>query len=285
MKLRVILPLALLPALAIAASLASLVSTGAARGEERFITVASTTSTQNSGLFEAILPAFQEASGIAVRVVAMGTGQAITLAGNCDADVLFVHHKPSEESFVAEGKGLRRHDVMYNDFVIVGPAADPAGIAGSADAAAALAKIAATQAPFASRGDDSGTHKKELDLWKAAGLDPEAAEGSWYRATGSGMGATLNIASAMGAYALTDRATWISFANKGDLAVLAEGDPRLFNQYGIVLVNPEACPTTKAAEGQAFVDWATSPAGQAAIADFELEGVQLFFPNAAGGGS
>ncbi len=259
-----------------------------ARAEDnagRFITVASTTSTENSGLFAHILPLFTAASGIAVRVVAVGTGQAIKLARNGDADLLFVHHKPSEEAFVADGYGVERFDVMYNDFVLVGPAGDPAGTRGLAEAPAALARIAAAEAPFASRGDDSGTHKKELGLWRAVGVDAVAASGTWYRETGSGMGATLNTASAMDAYALTDRATWLKFANKGGLEVLVEGDPSLFNQYGIILVNPAKHPHVKAADGEAFIGWLTSPAGQAAIGAYRIEGVQAFFPNARKTGS
>ncbi|MBA5776885.1 substrate-binding domain-containing protein [Stappia sp. F7233] len=247
---------------------------------DRFIIVQSTTSTQNSGLFDVLLPKFTEETGIEVRVIAVGTGQAIKNATNGDGDVLFVHAKPSEEKFVADGWGVKRFDVMYNDFVIVGPKADPAGIKGSSDADAALKKIAEAKAPFASRGDDSGTHKKELSLWKAAGVDVKAASGDWYRETGSGMGATLNAAAGMGAYALTDRATWISFKNKGDLAIVTEGDDQLFNQYGVILVNPEKHAAVKAEEGQLFIDWLIGPEGQKAIADYRIEGQQLFFPNA-----
>ncbi|MDX1576545.1 MAG: substrate-binding domain-containing protein [Kiloniellales bacterium] len=256
-----------------------------ARAEARFITVASTTSTENSGLFAHILPRFTAASGIEVRVVAVGTGQAIKLAKNGDADVLLVHHTPSEEAFVAEGFGVERFDVMYNDFVLVGPRSDPAGVRAWGDAPAALARIAAAEATFASRGDDSGTHKTELGLWRAAGVDAAAASGTWYRETGSGMGATLNTASAMDAYALTDRATWLKFANKGDLEILVEGDPRLFNQYGVILVNPETHPHVKRADGEAFIKWLTSPAGQAAIEAYRIEGAQAFFPNARKAGS
>jgi len=243
---------------------------------ERSITVASTTSTENSGLFGYLLPIFQAATGIEVRVVAVGTGQAIKLAQNGDADVLFVHHKPSEEKFVSEGYGVNRFDVMYNDFVIVGPKADPAGIRGGKNAAAALRRIATVTALFASRGDDSGTHKKEQSLWRAANIDAVAASGQWYRETGSGMGATLNTAAGMGAYTLTDRASWISFNNKSDLELLVEGDKDLFNQYGVILEFPHI----KAADGQAFVNWLTSPEGQKAIATFRVDGQQLFFPNA-----
>jgi tungstate transport system substrate-binding protein len=252
---------------------------------ERYITVASTTSTEASGLFGHLLPGFTDETGIEVRVVAVGTGQAIKLARSCDADVLFVHHKPSEEKFVAEGFGVARHDVMYNDFVVVGPAADPAGMRGQTEVAGALAAVAAAEAPFASRGDDSGTHKKERSLWAAAGIDVAAASGTWYRETGSGMGATLNTAAAMGAYALADRGTWLAFGNKAGMAVLSEGDRRLFNPYGVILVSEAKCPHTKSAAGRAFVDWLISPDGQDAIAAFKLNGQQLFFPNAADGGS
>jgi len=255
----------------------SLPSGIAAAGE--YITVASTTSTRNSGLYDHILPMFTKKTGIEVRVVAVGTGQAIRMAANGDADVLFVHYKASEEKFVADGFGVERFDVMYNDFVIVGPKADPAGIGGSKDATEALTEIAGTKVPFASRGDDSGTHKKELGLWKTAGADPRAASGSWYRETGSGMGATLNTASAMNAYALTDRATWLRFKNKGELEILVEGDKRLFNQYGIVLVNPKKYGHVKAKAGQKFVDWVLSKDGQKAIGDYRIEGLQAFFPN------
>ncbi|MCW9001145.1 MAG: substrate-binding domain-containing protein [Rhodospirillales bacterium] len=257
-----------------------LAHTPPASAGDRFITVASTTSTANSGLFDSILPIFQSKTGIEVRVVAVGTGQAIRLAKSGDADVLFVHHRPSEEKFVAEGFGVKRFDVMYNDFVIVGPKADPAGIKGMKDAPAAFAKIAAAGAPFASRADDSGTHKKEKGLWAAAKVDPVKASGGWYRETGSGMGATLNTASAMNAYALTDRGTWLSFGNRGDLVALAEGDERLFNPYGVILVNPAKFPHIKQADGQAFIDWIVSPEGQVAIAAYKRGGEQLFFPSA-----
>jgi tungstate transport system substrate-binding protein len=247
---------------------------------ERFITVASTTSTENSGLFNHLLPRFQQDGGIQVRVVAVGTGQAIKLAERGDADVLFVHHQPSEEKFVAEGYGVARHDVMYNDFVIVGPRADPAGVKGMTDVSAALTQLAAQRAVFISRGDDSGTHKLELSLWQAAGVDVAAGSGAWYRETGSGMGATLNTVSAMSGYALTDRGTWISFKNKGSMAIVVEGDPRLFNQYGVILVNPAKHTHVKAQDGQAFIDWLISAKGQQAIAEFRIDGEQVFFPNA-----
>ncbi|MBK3775818.1 sulfate transporter [Azospirillum brasilense] len=246
---------------------------------DRFITVASTTSTEDSGLFKSILPKFTEKTGIEVRVVAKGTGQAIDIAKRGDADVLFVHHKPSEDKFVAEGFSTERKPVMYNDFVIVGPKADPAKVGGSKDVSAALKSIAAAKAPFVSRGDDSGTHKSEQALWKTAGVDPTTGDG-WYRAIGQGMGATLNTAAAVNGYAMTDRATWLSFKNRGDLDVLVEGDRRLFNQYGVMLVNPAKFAHVKAADGQAFVSWLVSAEGQQAIADYTINGNPLFFPNA-----
>ncbi len=248
--------------------------------DDNFIIVQSTTSTQNSGLLDYLLPMFTEKTGIEVRVVAVGTGQAINNAANGDGDVLLVHAKPAEEAFVAEGNGVERFDLMYNDFVIVGPSADPAGIAGTSDPVAALQAIAASGATFASRGDDSGTNKAELKLWQAAGVDPASASGDWYRETGSGMGATLNAAAGMGAYTLTDRATWVAFENKGDLEIVTQGDPALFNQYGVILVNPEKFPSVKADQGQQFIDWLLSDEGQAAIASFQVNGQQLFFPNA-----
>lgn len=247
---------------------------------DEFIIVQSTTSTQNSGLFDAILPAFETETGVEVRVVAVGTGQAIRNAQNGDGDVLFVHAKPSEEIFVAQGWGVERFDVMYNDFVIVGPKADPAAVSGLNDAVAALTKIALTKAAFASRGDNSGTHKAELHLWANAGVDVAASSGEWYRETGSGMGATLNVATGMNAYVMTDRATWISFGNKQDYQVLVEGDTRLFNQYGIILVNSDKFPLVKAEAGQKFVDWIIGANGQAAINQHKVNGQQLFFANA-----
>jgi tungstate transport system substrate-binding protein len=271
---------ALRAVLAGAALTALTTSSGGVLAEGRSIIVQSTTSTANSGLYEAILPQFTEATGITVNVVAVGTGQAIKNAQNGDGDVLLVHSKPAEEKFVAEGYGVQRFDVMYNDYVIVGPEDDPAGIGATKSAAQAFKQIADKGALFASRGDDSGTHKQELALWAASGADPSAASGGWYRETGSGMGATLNAAVGMGAYALTDRGTWISFENKGGHRVLLEGDPELFNQYGVILVNPEKHPRVKAAEGQAFIDWILSDKGQGAIAGFQLGGQQLFFPNA-----
>ena len=252
---------------------------------DRFITVASTTSTENSGLFRHLLPLFQQDTGIEVRVVAVGTEQAIELAQRGDADVLFVHHQPSEEKFVAEGFGVARFDVMYNDFVVVGPRTDPAGVKGLTDVATALAQVATKQAIFVSRGDDSGTHKLELSLWKTAGVDVAAASGTWYREAGAGMGATLNTASGLDAYSLTDRGTWISFKNRGNLIILVEGDSRLFNQYGVMLVNPKKHPHVKATDGQTFIDWLLSDKGQQAIATFRIEDEQAFFPNARKTGS
>lgn len=262
------------------AAIAFALPVATALAQDATILVQSTTSTQNSGLYDDLLPMFEKESGIHVNVVAVGTGQAIQNARNCDGDVLLVHAKAQEEQFVADGMGVARSDLMYNDFVIVGPAADPAGIGGMTDAQEALAQIAGSQAPFASRGDDSGTHTAELRLWKGAGIDPSGASGDWYRETGSGMGATLNTAVGMDACALTDRATWISFENKGDLAILVEGDADLFNQYGVILVNPARCPSVKAEAGQTFIDWLLSDEGQRAIGGFRVNGQQLFFPNA-----
>ena len=251
-----------------------------AQAEDPFIIVQSTTSTENTGLFKYLLPIFKQKSGIDVRVVSVGTGQALKNAERGDGDVVLVHAQKAEEKFVADGFGVRRIPVMYNDFVIVGPKDDPAKVDGSKNAVAALKKIAEAKAPFASRGDDSGTHKAELDLWKAAGIDVKAASGGWYRSTGSGMGATLNTASGMGAYALTDRGTWISFKNRGSLGIVVEGDSKLFNQYGVILVNPAKHPSVKVKEGQAFIDWLTGAEGQTAIKDFKIESEPLFFPNA-----
>jgi tungstate transport system substrate-binding protein len=252
----------------------------------RSILVQSTTSTQNSGLLDVLLPLFKAKTGIDVHVVAVGTGQALKNARNGDGDVLLVHAKAAEEAFVAEGFGVARHDLMYNDFVLVGPRTDPAGLHGMDDAVAALDRLAQAQqsaasAPFVSRGDESGTHKKERALWQEAGIDVTAQSGSWYRESGSGMGATLNLAAGMGAYTLTDRATWIAFGNKQDLVIHVEGDVRLFNQYGIILVNPARYPHVKAKEGQIFIDWMLSAEGQAAIGAFEIDGQQCFFPNAS----
>lgn len=252
-----------------------------ATAAEDFILVQSTTSTQNSGLFDHLLPQFTAKTGTEVRVVAVGTGQAIKNAEACDGDVLLVHAKSAEEKFVADGFGVQRFDVMYNDFVVIGPDADPAKVSGKTDVVAAFTAIAAAQAPFASRGDDSGTHRAELAIWKKAGVDVKAASGGWYRETGSAMGATLNVAVGMGAYALTDRATWSSFGNKTGFQIAVQGDKALFNQYGVILVNPAKCPSVKAEKGQAFVDWLIGAEGQAAIASFQIGGEQQFFPNAA----
>ncbi|MBK7463683.1 MAG: extracellular solute-binding protein [Betaproteobacteria bacterium] len=254
-----------------------------ASADERVITVASTTSTEQSGLFGHLLPVFEKDSGIKVRVVALGTGQALDMARRGDADVAFVHDKLAEEKFVAEGYGVERKEVMYNDFVLIGPKADPAKVAGN-DIMLGLRRIAtvdaASRPPFVSRGDKSGTHAAELRYWRAAGVDLDRAKGPWYRDTGSGMGPSLNMASSMNAYILADRGTWLSFKNRGDLAILVEGDSRLFNQYGVILVNPAKHPHVKAADAQRFIDWLLSSAGQKAIADYKIGGEQLFFPNA-----
>ena len=250
------------------------------RPADNFIIVQSTTSTQNSGLFEHILPLFTEKTGIEVRVVAVGTGQALKNAEKGDGDVVLVHSQRDEEKFVADGWGVKRYPVMYNDFIIVGPAADRARIAGMRQAPEALKKVAEAQAPFASRADDSGTNKAELMLWQQSGVDPKKSSRSWYLETGSGMGSTLNIAVGKQAYALTDRGTWLAFANKDDFKVLVEGDDKLFNQYGVILVNPAKHPNIKAKDGQAFIDRLTGSEGQAAIADYKIDGQQLFFPNA-----
>ncbi|MEO1913228.1 MAG: substrate-binding domain-containing protein [Myxococcales bacterium] len=245
-----------------------------------FITVASTTSTDNSGLLDEILPKFRAASGADVRVVAVGTGQAIRLARSGDADVLMVHDRESEERFVADGFGVERHALMHNDFIIVGPKDDPANLRGMNNVGNALAAVADREQPFASRGDDSGTHKAELRMWELAERDPRTSSGKWYRETGSGMGATLNTAAAMGAYAFVDRGTWLAFKNRVDLELLVTGDPRLQNPYSVILVNPEQHPHVKAKEGQAFIDWLLSKAGQAAIGDFRVNGEVLFIPDA-----
>ncbi len=255
-----------------------------AQAQERFITVASTTSTQDSGLFDHLLPLFTQKTGIQVRVVAQGTGQALDTARRGDADVVFVHAKSQEEKFVEEGYGLKRFAVMYNDFVLIGPASDPAKINGVKDIATALQTIASKGSAFVSRGDRSGTHAAELALWKAVGIDPAKTQGgspNWYREIGQGMGAALNTAMAMEAYVLSDRATWLSFKNKGTLQISVEGDARLFNQYGVMLVNPAKHPHVKAKDGQAFVDWLVSTEGQAAIGQYKIDGKQLFFANAA----
>ncbi|PID60865.1 MAG: sulfate transporter [Gammaproteobacteria bacterium] len=262
---------------------ASAAGTEARRGTS--IVVQSTTSTANSGLYSYLLPLFEASSGIRVDVVAVGTGQAIRNAKNCDGDLLVVHARKAEDAFVAEGFGSQRHDLMYNDFVIIGPEDDPAAIGEAKSVADALARIAgaaADGAVFVSRGDDSGTHKKEMALWADADIDTGAASGRWYRETGSGMGATLNIAIGMNAYTLSDRASWIAFGNKGDHRVLFEGDDALFNQYGVVTINPEACPEVNHAAAGIFADWLLSEAGQRAIAEYRVDGKQLFFPNASG---
>ncbi|MDP2868190.1 extracellular solute-binding protein [Methyloversatilis sp.] len=266
----------------IATAVAAAITLGApfARAADRFITVSSTTSTEQSGLFKHLLPVFQARTGIEVRVVALGTGQALDMARRGDADVVFVHDKAAEEKFIAEGFGVKRQEVMYNDFILVGPKSDPAKAAGVKDITDALKTIQAAQAPFVSRGDKSGTHAAELRLWTAAGIDLDAVKGAWYRDTGSGMGAALNTAASMNAYILADRGTWLSFRNRADLTVTVEGDKRLFNQYGVILVNPDKHPHVKKADGQAFIDWVVSADGQAAIADYRIDGQQLFFPNA-----
>jgi tungstate transport system substrate-binding protein len=252
---------------------------GIARAQDKFITIASTTSTDQSGLFGHVLPQFQKASGIAVRVIALGTGQALDAARRGDADVVFVHDKAAEEKFVAEGFGVERFEVMYNDFVVIGPADDPAKAKGK-DILVGFKNIYGAKSPFVSRGDKSGTHAAELRYWKAAGADPASEKPSWYREIGQGMGPALNTSAAMNAYVLSDRATWLSFKNRQNLAILVEGDKALFNQYGVMLVNPAKHAQVKKADGQAFIDWIISPAGQAAIASFQIGGQALFFPNA-----
>jgi tungstate transport system substrate-binding protein len=261
------------------ALLAACVAT-VAIGQDRFITVASTTSTEQSGLFKHLLPIFEKRTGVQVRVVALGTGQALDLARRGDADVVFVHAKAAEEKFLADGDGVKRFPVMYNDFVLIGPKGDPAKVGGSKDILEALKKVQQSQSSFVSRGDRSGTHMAELALWKASGVDLEKAKGAWYRDTGQGMGPALNTASSMNAYLLADRGTWLAFKNRGDLTILVEGDRRLFNQYGVMLVNPAKHPNVKKGLGQTFIDWVISPEGQAAIAGYKINGEQLFFPNA-----
>jgi len=251
-----------------------------ASAQEKYIVVSSTTSTEQSGLFGHLLPVFEKKTGIKVRVVALGTGQALDTGRRGDADVVFVHDKTAEEKFVAEGFGVERKEVMYNDFVLIGPKADPAKVAGGKDIIDALKKIEAAKAPFVSRGDKSGTHAAELRYWKAAGIDLEQAKGPWYRDTGSGMGPALNTAASMNAYILADRGTWLSFKNRGELVVAVEGDQRLFNQYGVILVNPAKHAHVKKELGQTFIDWVVSAEGQQAIADYKIGGQQLFFPNA-----
>jgi tungstate transport system substrate-binding protein len=264
-----------------ALALSGLIASNAvAFAQEQSIVVASTTSTQDSGLFAHILPLFKQKTGIDVKVISQGTGQALDTGRRGDADVVFVHARSQEEKFVAEGFGVARHPVMYNDFILIGPKSDPAGIKGSKDIAAALTTIKAKQAPFVSRGDKSGTHSAELGLWKIANIDITQDKGSWYREIGQGMGAALNTASSMNGYVLSDRGTWLSFKNRGDLEIVVEGDKRLFNQYGITLVNPAKHPHVKKELGQKFIDWVLSPEGQKAIADYKINGEQLFFPNA-----
>ncbi|QWD73668.1 extracellular solute-binding protein [Polynucleobacter sp. TSB-Sco08W16] len=255
------------------------ISTPLAFAQEKSIVVSSTTSTEQSGLFEYILPIFKMKTGITVKVVAVGTGQALDIGRRGDADVVFVHDKPAEEIFVQEGYSTKRNEVMYNDFVLVGPKSDAAKVGGGKDIQVALQKISAAQTPFVSRGDKSGTHAAELRYWKGAGITVSPSQ-TWYKETGSGMGPALNTASAMNAYILTDRATWLSFKNRGDLAILVQGDPKLFNQYGVMLVNPAKFPSVKKAEGQAFIDWLISKNGQDVIASYQIGGEQLFFPNA-----
>ena len=248
--------------------------------QQKYITVASTTSTEQSGLFGHLLPAFEQDTGIKVRVVAVGTGQALDIGRRGDADVVFVHDRAAEEKFMSEGQGIRRIPVMYNDFVLIGPKADPAKVAGSKDILEALRKIAAANAPFVSRGDHSGTHAAELRYWKDAGIDLEKVKGPWSRDTGSGMGPALNTAASLNAYILADRGTWLSFKNRGELAIAVQGDKRLFNQYGVMLVNPDKHPNVKKELGQTFIDWLVSARGQATIAAYKIDGEQLFFPNA-----
>jgi tungstate transport system substrate-binding protein len=266
--------------LVLAAALLLAASGSAGMAQDKSIVVASTTSTQDSGLFGHVLPLFKAKTGIDVKVIAQGTGQALDTGRRGDADVLFVHAKPQEEKFVADGFGVQRFDVMYNDFVLIGPKADPAKLKGGKDIVAALKLIDKAAVPFVSRGDKSGTHAAELALWKSAGLEPATAKPAWYREIGQGMGAALNTSSAMGAYVLADRGTWISFKNKGELEIVVEGDQKLFNQYGIMLVNPAKHPAVKKELGQQFVDWLISAEGQNAIRSYKIEGQQLFFPNA-----
>lgn len=271
--------------LGFAAGIALAFSSTFALAQDKFIVIASTTSTEQSGLFGHILPIFTKKTGIQVRVVAQGTGQALKTAEQGNADVVFVHDRVAELKFAEAGWGIDRREVMYNDFIIVGPKSDPAKVAGSKDVVAAYKQIAAAKAPFASRGDSSGTHAAELRIWKEAGIDVKTAGTGWYRETGSGMGPTLNTASGMNAYAFSDRGTWLSFKNRGDLVISVEGDVKLFNQYGVMLVNPAKHAHVKVAEGRAFVDWITSKEGQDAIASYKIEGQQLFFPNYKPGGN
>ncbi len=267
--------------LLVCATLAAVCLTGVqAVAQEKYIVIASTTSTEQSGLFGYLLPVFTKKTGIQVRVVALGTGQALDVGRRGDADVEFVHDKVAEEKFVAEGYGVSRKEVMYNDFILIGPKSDPAKVAGGKDIVEAFKKIQAVQAPFVSRGDKSGTHAAELRLWKTAGIDPVTGRGKWYRETGSGMGPSLNTSSSMNAYILADRGTWLNFKNRGELTIVVEGDQRLFNQYGVMLVNPAKHPHIKKDLGQSFIDWIVSDEGQKAIAGYKIGGEQLFFPNA-----
>ena len=259
-----------------------LLGSTSAVAQEQFITVASTTSTEESGLFGYLLPLFTKETGIEVRVVAVGTGQALKIGEHGDCDVVFVHDRPAELAFVEQGFGIDRHEVMYNDFILVGPKADPAHVDGSKDIVASLRKIADAKSPFVARGDDSGTSKAEMRLWEEAGIDPKTARGGWYRDTGSGMGQTLNTAAAMDGYTLSDRGTWLSFRNKQNLTIVVEGDRRLFNQYGVMLVNPAKYPHVKQDLSLKFINWLTSANGQEAIADYKIDGAQLFFPDAKG---
>jgi len=263
--------------------MAACVASVQAYAQEKFIVVASTTSTEQSGLFGYLLPIFSKRTGIQVRVVALGTGQALEVGRRGDADVEFVHDQVAEGKFIAEGYGVGRRDVMYNDFILIGPKGDPAKVAGGRDIVAAFRKIRAAQAAFVSRGDKSGTHSSELQLWKLAAIDPVAGRGTWYRETGSGMGPSLNTASSMNAYVLSDRGTWLNFRNRGELSIVVEGDGRLFNQYGVMLVNPAKHPHVKKELGQAFIDWLVSDEGQKSIAAYKIGGEQLFFPNAKRG--
>ena len=251
-----------------------------ANASERFIVVASTTSTENSGLYSFVLPRFSEQTGIEVRVVAVGTGQALHIAQNGDADVLLVHHRPSEDQFISQGYGVIRYDLMYNDYILVGPRDDPASVLSAANVIGAVQRIATNKSLFISRGDDSGTHKKELELWNQSGIDTTKVGNGWYQETGRGMGGTLNMASALDAYTLSDRATWLKFGNKGRLDILFQSDPPLFNPYGIILVNPEKHPHIKTRDGQTFIEWMLSETGQTLIADYRILGQQAFFPTA-----
>lgn len=266
-------------------AIALMLAASPALAQDQSIVVASTTSTQDSGLFDFILPVFKQETGIEAKIVAQGTGQALDTARRGDADVVFVHAKAQEEKFIAEGFATERFDVMYNDFVLIGPKSDPAGISGTKDIVNAFTTISSKEAPFVSRGDKSGTHSAELTLWKVAGIDIGTSKGLWYKEIGQGMGAALNTASAMDAYVLSDRGTWLSFKNRGDLDIVVEGDTRLFNQYGVMLVNPAKHPSVKAEAGQTFIDWLISPEGQKLIGAYEIGGQQLFFPNAGQGRS